>query len=175
VAGFGVAVLERRRRWLAAVLVLVVAAELSVRTDEWGWPSWPLRTRPSLSAAYQRLAELPRHPLVEYPFPYVSSNFHNHAHAMFWSTYHWQPLVNGYSDVIPPDFAALARPINGFPDPASFEIMKARGVRYVLWHIDTYDAASRRVLESRLDAYASYLRPLVQTDTDWLYEIVDWP
>jgi hypothetical protein len=175
IAGFGVAVLERRRRWLPAVLILVVAAELSVRTDEWGWPSWPLRTRLPLSAAYQRLAELPRHPLVEYPFPYVSSNFHNHAHAMFWSTYHWQPLVNGYSDVIPPDFAALARPINGFPDPASFAIMKGRGVRYVLWHIDTYDAPSRRVLEERLEAYASYLRPLVQTDTDWLYEIVDWP
>ena len=129
----------------------------------------------SLSVAYQRLAGLPRGVLLEFPFPYVSSNYHNHAPAMFWSTYHWQPLVNGYSDLIPPDFHAIALPINGFPSPESFAIARARQVRYVLWHIDRYDAASRAVLTQRLDGYIDHLRPIVRTQDTWLYEIARWP
>ena len=174
-AGYGVARLERTRRWLPLALVVLVAAEVSVKSDEWGWPSWPLRPSPPLSPVYTRLAALPRAPLVEFPFPYVSSNFHNHAPAMYWSTYHWQPLVNGYSDVIPPDFVEIALPINGFPDEASFAIMRDRGVRYVLWHIDFYDAASVAIIEQRLARYPEVLRPVLKTADEWLYEIVGWP
>jgi hypothetical protein len=171
-AGYGVARLGRARPWLPIVLIVLVAAEAGVKTEQWGWPSWPLRTTPPLSPVYVRLAALPRAPLVEFPFPYVSSNFHNHAPAMYWSTYHWQPLVNGYSDVIPPDFVEIALPINGFPDEPSFAIMRARGVRYVLWHTDFYDAASVAIIEQRLARYPDALRPILKTANEWLYEIV---
>jgi len=175
IAGFGAARLAAWRRWTPAFLVVLLLAELGIKTPEWGWPSWPLRVASAPSAAYQTLATLPRGVLVEFQFPYVSSNYHNHAQAMFWSTYHWQPLVNGYSDVIPPDFDAIALPINGFPDPASFAIMKDRHVRYVLWHVDYYQGAPRDVLLDRLARYDAYLRPLVKTPDTWLYEIVRWP
>jgi hypothetical protein len=175
VAGFAVARMERRWPVAPAALILLLVAELGVRTPEWGWPSWPLRERPPLSLAYQRLAELPRGVLLEFPFPYVSSNYHNHAPAMFWSTYHWQPLVNGYSDLIPPDFNDIALPINAFPNPESFRIARDRQVRYVLWHIDRYDEPSRAVLTQRFAGYEDQLRPLVRTTDTWLYEIVSWP
>lgn len=174
-AGLATSTLCTRRTWLGPLLTIAILAELAVWTPEWGWPSWPLRETHPVSPAYRTLARLPRAPLVEYPFPYERSNYHNHGHALFWSTYHWQPLVNGYSDVIPPDFDAIARPINAFPDAASFILMEDRGVRYVLWHIDTYDAPSRAVLEARLARYTAYLRPLVRTSEDWLFEIVDYP
>jgi hypothetical protein len=174
-AGFGAGRLSGRRRWMPAVLVVMLACELGVKTAEWGWPSWPLRVAPPVSPAYQRLAELPRGVLVEFQFPYVSSNYHNHATAMYWSTYHWMPLVNGYSDVVPPDFDDIALPINGFPDPRSFAIMHARQVRYVLWHVDYYEGTSRHVLVERLSHYTENLRPLVKTPDTWLYEIVKWP
>jgi hypothetical protein len=174
-AGLGVARVPARRRWLPAALVFLVACELGVKTAEWGWPSWPLRVSDPPSAAYRALATLPRGVFVEFQFPYERSNYHNHAQAMFWSTYHWQPMVNGYSDVIPPDFETIALPINGFPDPESFAIMKARQVRYVLWHVDYYQGASRDTLLQRLDRYTSNLRPIVKTPDTWLYEIVQWP
>lgn len=174
-AGFAVARIERRWTWAPALIVCVLVAELGVRTTEWGWPSWPLRERLPLSPAYQRLARLPRGVLLEFPFPYVSATFHNHAAPMFWSTYHWQPLVNGYSDLIPPDFYEIALPINAFPDPASFAIARDRQVRYVLWHLDRYDERSRAVLMQRLATYADYFQPLARTDDVWLFEIVKWP
>jgi hypothetical protein len=175
VAGVGVARVTRGRRWVAAVLTVLVAVELGVRTSEWGWPSWPLRVAPPVPLAYQRLAQAPPGVVVDFPFPYVSSDYHNHASAMYWSTYHWHPLVNGYSDITPPDFDDLARPINGFPDPASFAIMRARGVRYVVWHIDYYRGDGQRTIEDRLRRYADDLRPLVTTGDVWLYEITGWP
>lgn len=175
VAGFAVARLSSRQRFLPALLVVALIGELGVKTADWGWPSWPLRTVPPLSPAYQKLATLPRGPLVEYQFPYVSSNYHNHAQAMFWSTYHWQPLVNGYSDLIPADFHEIARPINGFPDEASFRIMKERNVRYVLWHVDYYQGRPLQVILERLARYEDNLRPVIQTPDIWLYEIVKWP
>jgi hypothetical protein len=175
IAGFAVARLESRRRWLPAALIVLLVAELGVRTPEWGWPSWPLRERLPASAADRRLQTLPRGVLLEFPFPYVSSNYHNHATAMFWSTYHWMPIVNGYSDLIPPDFDDIALPINGFPNPEAFAIARDRNVRYVLWRIDRYDAASQAVLRERLARYTPQLRPLVQSPDSWLYEIVSWP
>jgi hypothetical protein len=174
-AGMGVARLTSGRRWLAGVLVVLVACELGVKTADWGWPSWPLRVADPPSPAYRALASLPRGVFVEFQFPYERSNYHNHAQAMFWSTFHWQPMVNGYSDVIPPDFDAIALPINGFPDPASFAIMRARQVRYVLWHVDYYQGTSREVLLDRLARYQRNLRPIMLTPDTWLYEIVQWP
>jgi hypothetical protein len=175
IAGFAVTRLERRWRWMPVVLMVLLVAELGVRTPEWGWPSWPLRERAPLTAADRRLQTLPRGVLLEFPFPYVSSNYHNHAHAMFWSTYHWMPIVNGYSDLIPPDFDAIALPVNGFPNPESFAMARARDVRYVLWRIDRYDATSQAVLRDRLAKYSVHLRPLVQSPDSWLYEIISWP
>jgi len=68
-------------------------------------------------------------------------------------------------------------PINGFPDAPSFEIMRARHVRYVVWHMDTtsYHAASREKLLARFPPYAQYMRQLTTDGDVWLYEIVGYP
>jgi len=115
--------------------------------------------------------------VVEFVFPYERSSYHAHAAYMFASTYHWHPMVNGYSDVIPPDFDAIARPINGFPDEASFAIMRERHVRYVLWHVGPrgYTEAEQTVLRDRIARYEPYLRRLTIADNVWLYEITGWP
>jgi hypothetical protein len=94
---------------------------------------------------------------------------------MFNSTYHWRPLVNGYSDLIPPDFEALAVPINDFPDPASFELLRKLQVRYVVFHLDDYQGEARDRLLARFPPYESNLRRLTTDQNVWLYEIVSWP
>jgi hypothetical protein len=175
-AGYGVAVLERRKRWVPGILALLTALELSVYWPPWGWPAWPLVQADPVLPAYTMLASLPRGPLVEFPYPYQRENYHNHAHAMLWSTYHWQPLVNGYSDLVPPDFDKNALSIAQFPDAASFDILRAYNVRYVLWNQDyIVPGFVHDTLVKRLDHYADYLKPLLRTENQWLYEIVRWP
>lgn len=167
-AGFGVARLATGRRWLAPALVAGLVIELAAIP-------WPLRAAEPVPRAYEMLAELPRGVVVEYLFNYVTSDFHNQTHAMFNSTYHWQPLVNGYSDLIPPDFETIAVPINAFPDPASFELLHRLQVRYVVIHLDEYRGEARDRLLARFPPYGANLRRLTTDKDVWLYEIVSWP
>jgi len=169
-AGCGLAAIlpTRRRALVAAALTLVTAVEVSAAP-------WPLRPVPPVSEAHRMLAELPRGAVVEFQFPYQPAGLHEHARYMFRSMWHWQPLVNGYSDYIPPDFRQIAVPINGFPDPVSFRILKERQVRYVTIDLESYDPEAREVLFARFPPYRKYLRPLVETGDIWLYEIVEYP
>lgn len=173
-AAYAVAPL-RRRWWVAALLAAAVAAESGARTEAWGFPSWPLQRLDPPSRAYQALARLPKGVVVEYPFPYRSSDFHSHTKAMLWSMFHWQPLVNGYSDVVPEDFEEIALPINAFPDENSFAIMARYGVKYVVWHVDTYDSESFARLSARFPPFDRHLKPIIKDRDIWLYEIVAYP
>jgi hypothetical protein len=167
-AGFGTRALARSRPLLATGLAAALVLELAAGP-------WPLAERGPIPRAYEMLAELPRGPVVEYLFSYKSSDFHNQTHAMLNSTYHWQPLVNGYSDLTPAGFAEMAAPINDFPDPASFELLHKLGVRYVVFDLNDYQGEARDRLLARFPPYESHLRRLT-TDRDvWLYEIVSWP
>ncbi len=174
-AGFGARRIVGRRPVVAAALVLLAAVELTVWAGPGTRPGWALSPLPPVPAAYRMLADLPDGPVVVFPFPYQRTDYHNHTRAMFWSVFHWKPLVNGYSDVVPPDFDQIAVPINSFPSPAAFDIMRARHVRYVVWDIEPYDAASRARLLARFPPYAQYLRQLTTEGGVWLYEITGWP
>ncbi|MGE5834767.1 MAG: hypothetical protein ACM4AI_09830 [Acidobacteriota bacterium] len=171
IAGFGLARLlsDRRSGWLAAALVAAVAIEVAA-------VPWDLREPAPLPEAYRRLAQLPRGGVVEFHFPYKSSDLFHHARYMFTSIWHWQPLINGYSDFIPQDFRDMAVPINGFPDPESFRILREHQARYVVIHLNTYnDPEKRAVLLARFPAYQDYLRLIVSDGQTILYEIERWP
>jgi hypothetical protein len=138
----------------------------------------PLRMRdgPAVPAAYRTLARLPRGPVIEVPFWSDRLAYHRHAEYMLGSTYHWQPLINGYSDHIPQDFRDAAGPLSGFPSANSFRILEQRGARYAVVHLELMDAQGREAIIERLDrAYVNYLRPIEKDGDVWLYEIIGWP
>jgi hypothetical protein len=138
----------------------------------------PLRMReaPPLPNVYRTLARLPRGPLIELPFWSDRIAYHRHAEYMLDSTYHWQPLINGYSDHIPQDFRDNALPLSGFPSRDAFAILERSQARYVVAHLNLMDAQSRESLIDRLDReYVNYLRPLEKDGDVWLYEIIAWP
>jgi hypothetical protein len=138
----------------------------------------PLRMReaPPVPGVYHTLARLPRGPVVEIPFWSDRLAYHRHAEYMLASTYHWQPLINGYSDHIPQDFRDAALPLSLFPSPDSFKILEQRRARYVVVHLDLMNAPTRESIVERLDReYVNYLRPIEKDGDVWLYEIIGWP
>lgn len=170
-AGFAVArVLARARKpaLVGAVLVLVTAGDLLVS------PLFMVNATP-LPSAYESLKKWPYGPVAEFPFFYLRMDFPRHAEYMLFSTFHWRPLVNGYSDHIPPEFRQMVIPVSSFPNPESFAILKQLRVRYAIFHLDLYSRTARAELEQRLDTYQAYLRPIRKEDPAWLYEIVAWP
>ncbi|HUR20132.1 MAG TPA: hypothetical protein VMZ90_04940, partial [Vicinamibacterales bacterium] len=156
-----------RAGWIAPLLMVLTVVELRV--------PWPLREVPPVPDAYRMLAQLPRAGVLVLQFPYRTGEWFPHAEYMFWSMYHWQPMVNGYSDYIPGDIRDLAVPVNGFPDPESFRLVRERNVRYVAVDWRTYNEAATEIMRARFPPYAQYLQPLLTTGPISLYEIVGWP
>jgi hypothetical protein len=163
--------LRSRRDTVAWTTALVLLAALELN----GAPLTALRDAPPVPEAYRVLARLPRGPVAEFPYFYERWDFPRHAGYMLGSTVHFQPLINGYSDHIPREFRAQVLPLSSFPTREAFGILGRIGARYVVFHLNGYDRRSRQRVLERLQQYQRFLRPLVQQDDVWLFEIVDWP
>jgi hypothetical protein len=154
-----------RPTWLAALLVVVAAAELAV-------PLQLVRVPPP-EPAYQRLATLPYGPVLEMPVYSARFAFLRERY-MLSSTIHWMPLVDAYSDYIPPDFIESAEVLGDFPTRDAFKQLERDHARYVVFHVDNY-GTQRDALRFRLTEFAPYLRRLYADDRIWLYEILGFP
>ncbi len=53
---------------------------------------------------------------------------------MYYSTFHWQHLVNGYSGFFPPSYIVLERAVENLPDDLAMTTIRAHGARYLLIH-----------------------------------------
>jgi hypothetical protein len=94
---------------------------------------------------------------------------------MLYSTAHWRPLINGYSDHIPSTFRAMVVPLSSFPNPESFAILKRLRAQYVVFHLNLYDHRAVGDLKARIAQYREYLRPIRLEDPVWLFQITAWP
>lgn len=169
-AAFAVARLSLRGRWIAPVAaVLAVVDLLQVPVS--------FRPLPPFSPALGVLAAVPRGAVASFPFYSDRSNYPRHAQYMLFSTVHWQPLINGYSDYIPDDFRDAAHALDTFPSPAAFNALQRFRARYLVLHFNLYDHRSVPRIQERLAGeYGPYLRVLARDGNDvWIYQVVGWP
>jgi hypothetical protein len=169
-AGIGIGRLLSRRSnagAISAALMAFVVLELLV----------PLRLTPAapLQPVYQTLAGLPRGavlelPIYSHPFRFLRARY------MLASTAHWMPIVVAYSDHIPAAFMDSMNVLADFPSEQAFTLLERDRVRYVVFHLDQYNApGARQALDGRLTQFASYLRRLHSDDGALLFEIVSFP
>jgi len=170
-SGLAVTWLQQQRwaagRWLAIALIAAALMESSVGPLQ-------LAQAPPVDTAYQRLATVPRAPVAEFPFYSESGDLHRHTEYMLMSTFHWQPLLNGYSDHMPQDFFAALPALATFPSPEAWEILRARGIRWVTVHFDAYPPEVGPVLRPQLKTMTDRLRLVVDEYPVSLYEVI-WP
>ena len=162
-----VSVAQHRGRVVAAAFAIVAIAELNVVPFPW-------ERALTVSTNYRVLASMPRAVVAEFPFYGERIAFPLHAQYMVFSTSHWMPLVNGYSDYIPQDFREAAFVLDSFPSSDTFKILEKRRVRYVGIHWDMYGPRAEEI-KTRLNGFTQYLRPLANDETMSLYEIVSFP
>ena len=134
-AGFGYQVLQRlladrpARTFLLATLLVAIGVEA-------GSSPLALAVQPTaVPPVYRFLQSVPRSVIVEFPVRDYNPTY------MFWSTYHWHSLLNGYSGYSPSDQADTMSLMESFPDDESIERLKELGVRYVLVHQAFYGPA----------------------------------
>jgi hypothetical protein len=75
---------------------------------------------------------------IEYPLPRPEALPLQDPFYMYFSTMHWQPLVNGYSGHYPPSYIRLLESQRKFPDDASIAALRERGVQAIIVHNNGY-------------------------------------
>jgi hypothetical protein len=101
--------------------------------------------RPPASAEWLRTAE----PGVVLELPWDSPG--DSALYMYWSTRHWQRMVNGFGSFDPPGSIGAGLLGNRWPSAYSAARMRKSGIRYVVVHMDRVRAAHKaRILAAEL-------------------------
>ena len=81
----------------------------------------------------RRALAMNAHDLTAVLFEFPTSVLSDPAY-LYYSTFHWQYLINGYSGFFPPSYVRLARAVKNFPDEPSIDAIKSHGVRYLVVH-----------------------------------------
>jgi hypothetical protein len=113
----------------------------------------PLKLEPFFNKApalYEVLDRLPRGVVAEFPMPRADSPPHHDPRFAYMSTFHWKPLVNGYSGFYPASYLQRLEEVAGFPDERSIARLRRDGVRYVVVHADGYPPGAREQMAERL-------------------------
>lgn len=153
-----------RGQWAAAVLIALQAAE--AYPFELGNRVRAVRPPPAFTAW---LAKAPRGPLLELPWDHA----HRFASAeyLYWSTAHWQPLVNGHGTFAPGANFGLAVLAARFPTGRSSRILRGEGVRYVVVHAAQLPPQRRLELLAGTEALPPGVRLAARSGDDFVYEI----
>ena len=137
----GVAILWVYRRfrfqWRWALILFLISVAIFEL-----WPV-PLRlikvptTLEKLPLVYQHVKKLPSDAvLIEFPLP--TSPFEEELEAtsryIYFSAFHWQRLVNGYSGYAPRTHSKLTEILNGAKTQTAFSVLKTFGVQYIVAH-----------------------------------------
>jgi hypothetical protein len=123
---------------------------------------------------YSIVAKLPRAPLAEFPFYGGRPAWHLHTQYMLFSTSHWLPMMNGYSDYTPLQFRQDSLILDGFPSHDSFGVLGKARVRYVGIHWDMFGPREQEI-RTRLEPYLHHLRLIADSPRVSFYEVVSFP
>ena len=82
--------------------------------------------------------------ILEIPLPTRPEEIFRDAPYVYFSTYHWKKLVNGYSGFIPPGYTRLYQEeLRGFPSEETLRRIHQLGVHYVIVHLTYYPQPER--------------------------------
>ncbi|HXT68919.1 MAG TPA: hypothetical protein VN700_04150 [Vicinamibacterales bacterium] len=88
--------------------------------------------------------------LAEFPFEQHDEMTTSELPYMYFSLWHWLPMVNGYSGFTPDGHKQLLELAKDFPDPASIAALRTRGVTHITVNCSFMGDPCRNVMD-RLD------------------------
>jgi hypothetical protein len=158
-----------RKRTVAAVAICaVMLGEYSTALK--------LEEVPPPSVAYQYLANQPRGPVAELPMPRLTTLPGRDAEREYYSSFHRQPILNGYSGYYPISHNALLFYLSNFPRGGWIDLLLGRGAKYIVVHERELRPPVLADVLRRLEGH-SRLRRIARFpdrhDPAWLYERTD--
>jgi Dolichyl-phosphate-mannose-protein mannosyltransferase len=149
-AGFGAARIAERirsvpmRRVVLTVLGLLMLVEYASKP----LPLWAAPQHPPESYAdlVKDAGDSPTSVIFEFPTGSLED-----PEYLYYSTFHWQYLVNGYSGFFPPSYRKIVNAVREFPDQKSMDVIGSHGVRYIVIHGEWLFGARYEQIVAELD------------------------
>lgn len=159
---------------LTGALALVVVAEASTYVP---LPDpLPATAAEAQRADYAWMAENPA-PAIEFP---MGEGLIASAWPNYWSTFHWNPVVNGYSGFAPPAYYLFRDRMNEFPSADTVRLLQGIGVRTVVYHADPDVAAADDPFLQRVREFPELTERLGPPDyvfelapDPWMWELAE--
>jgi len=137
---------QRGRRVAAVIIPSLVLLEYWVAPIQ-------LTTFPSAPPPlYAWLAAQPHGVVAEFPMPSPNTLPGREARYLYMSTFHWKPIVNGYSGYYPQSYIARLEQLSRFPDIESLERLHREEVRYLIVHTASYPRDEAELVLSGISA-----------------------
>ena len=90
---------------------------------------------------------------------------------MYYSTYHWKKLVNGYSGFVPDYYSGTMKELLSFPSNESINLLKNLGVKYVVIHAKYIDESQWNRMVALSKDYGREIHLKISFNDDYVYEI----
>jgi hypothetical protein len=170
-AAYGASRVLSRATSRTARFVCVAALTALLMVDS--WPRYDME--PMWDAPPSIYQSLPANAILfEFPVHPLADRFLENVMYMYFSMWHWRPMVNGYSGFNPPQYAETLQGTRRFPAPATLVYLKSAGVTHVTVHCRYWDDTVCHATMRQLDADTGVKRI---ARSDWygapssLYEI----
>ena len=133
------------RRVAVALVCAAMLAEYSTALN--------LKPVPPAGQVHAWLASQPRGVVAELPFPPAGALPGPEPYRQYFSTVHWQPLINGYSGYYPIAYIRLLVQFSVFPRGDWIGLLLGRGTTYFVLHEREMPAGDLMEARRRLDAH----------------------
>jgi hypothetical protein len=97
----------------------------------------------------------------------------------FWSMFHWNQTVNGYSGIVPPTYYPFREEMRAFPSVETIRLLQGIGVENIIIHSDFPDR-ERAEIDAQLAAHPELTLALPGPDAvytlapdPWLWDLAD--
>jgi hypothetical protein len=150
-AGFGIARMFARIKAPGARAALALVCGVAALVEGCSTPVHLTKIPDAPPAIYADLlrdiGDSPTATIIEVPITVGEDQAY-----MYYSTFHWQTLLNGYSGFFPPSYQLLVLVMRGFPDARSLDALRERGARYALIHGEQLEPETYQRLIGEIDA-----------------------
>ena len=114
--------------------------------------------------------------VAELPMIYVDhiesgTDLYKNTKYMYYSTYHWKKLVNGYSGFTPDYHIGIIYILKTFPSNESIDLLQHFGVKYVIVHKEEIMPSTWNYIDNNIKNYQDNVRLIKVFDQDYVYEI----
>jgi hypothetical protein len=132
-AGYGAARIAERLRSepMRRAVLTMIGLLMLVEYASTPLPLWTAPRRPPQGYAdlVRDAGDSPTSAIFEFPTGAMED-----PEYLYYSTFHWQYLVNGYSGFFPPSYRKIVNAVRDFPDEKAMNMIASHGVRYLVIH-----------------------------------------